>query len=99
MNINGVNGMNGLNGVSSVSRTSAVKKNSGASNGMKAVANDQMDISGQNRTSDVKSLSLNPSEVRVDLVNRVRSEIAAGTYYSDAKLEAAMNKMFESFVD
>ena len=35
--------------------------------------------------------------IRVDLVNRVRAEIAAGTYYSDEKFEKALDRLFASF--
>ena len=37
------------------------------------------------------------SDIRLDLVNRVRAEIAAGVYYSDEKFEIALAKMFDSF--
>ena len=37
------------------------------------------------------------SDIRLDLVNRVRAEIAAGTYYTDEKFEIALSRMFDSF--
>lgn len=91
MNINGVNGMNG---VGPTSQVSSVRRNTTANENAKAVAGDGMELNAQN---SVKGSSMNPNEIRIELVNRVRAEIAAGTYYSDAKLEAAMNKMFASF--
>ena len=37
------------------------------------------------------------ADIRLDLVNRVRAEIAAGTYYTDEKFEIALSRMFDSF--
>lgn len=99
MNINGVNGgMNGMNRISAASKASEVKNNSVPENGAKSVADDKMELSGRNGAEAVGTLNLDPNEVRMDLVNRVRAEIAAGTYYSDAKFEAAMNRMLDSFL-
>ena len=92
-------GVNGMNGVSAASQTSAVKRNNGSEANAKSIARDEMEISAQNRSEATSSLSLNPNEVRVDLVNRVRAQIAAGTYYTDEKFQAAMNRMFDSFAD
>ena len=39
-----------------------------------------------------------PAEVRHELVNRIRDEIAAGTYESDAKLDAAVEGLAEDLV-
>lgn len=37
------------------------------------------------------------SGIRFDLVNRIRSEIAAGTYDTTDKMDAALSKMLSSF--
>ncbi len=39
-----------------------------------------------------------PAEVRLDLVNQIRSEIEAGTYETDAKLDAAIESLAEDLV-
>ena len=36
-----------------------------------------------------------PAEVRQSLVDRVRAEIAAGTYETDAKLDAAIEGLYQ----
>ena len=94
-----INGVNGLNGVSAANQTSAVNRNHGAETNAKAVARDEMEISTQNGARAADSVAMNPNEIRFDLVNRIRSEIAAGTYYTDEKLEIALGRMFDSFAD
>ena len=90
MNINGVNGMNGVSGIN---QTSAVNRNHGTESAAKQVQADQSNISAARGAETVNSM--NPNEIRIELVNNVRAQIAAGTYYSDAKLEAALLRMFD----
>jgi len=44
--------------------------------------------------SDVSPTESSSSAVRFELVNSIRSQIAAGTYDSPEKMEAALEKMF-----
>ena len=46
-----------------------------------------------NQTSETSASS---GEIRFDLVNRIRSEIVAGTYETPEKLDAALEKMLVS---
>lgn len=92
-----IHGVNGLNGVSAANQVSSVKRNDVSENASKPVARDEMEISTQNRAEAAASVSFDSEGIRVDLVNRVRAEIAAGTYYSDAKFEKALDRLFASF--
>jgi negative regulator of flagellin synthesis FlgM len=38
------------------------------------------------------------SEVRLELVNRIRSEIASGTYETEAKLDQAVDRLLDRIV-
>jgi|BioPla2DNA2_1021312.scaffolds.fasta_scaffold20007_2 anti-sigma28 factor (negative regulator of flagellin synthesis) len=91
-----INGINGLNGVGSVSQTSSIKRNNGVNTETKAVNRDEMEIKAQSAARTTEA-SMDMSDVRLSLVERVRAEIAAGTYYSDEKFEIAVMRMFDSF--
>lgn len=41
--------------------------------------------------------SANSAAPRLELINRVRAEIAAGTYDSPEKMDVALERMFQSF--
>ena len=58
-------------------------------------ARDEMNINATRDASAIASESA--GDIRLDLVNRVRAEIQAGTYYSDEKFEIALDRMFNSF--
>ena len=92
-----IHGGNGLNGVSAANQVASVKRNDVSENASKPVARDEMEISTQNRAEAAASVSFDSEGIRVDLVNRVRAEIAAGTYYSDEKFEKALDRLFASF--
>ncbi|MGL6195280.1 MAG: flagellar biosynthesis anti-sigma factor FlgM, partial [Thermoguttaceae bacterium] len=47
-------------------------------------------------TSAISS-SENTSAPRLDLINKIRAEIAAGTYETPEKLDIALNRMTNSF--
>jgi hypothetical protein len=51
--------------------------------------------SGQQRASGVKLRPQEPADIRADLVERVRREIAAGTYDTDEKLHEALERLLE----
>ncbi|MGI6402030.1 MAG: hypothetical protein ACOX0A_07970 [Thermoguttaceae bacterium] len=87
-----INGINGIRGVAPVRQTGATNKNSAAKNVVEK--KDVMDVEKQGA---INSVSRDTGEIRLDLVNRVRAEIAAGTYYTDEKLEIALSRMFDSF--
>lgn len=41
------------------------------------------------------AVDTNPGEIRVELVNRIRAEIAAGTYETEEKLDIALSRMLQ----
>ncbi|MDO5309222.1 MAG: flagellar biosynthesis anti-sigma factor FlgM [Planctomycetia bacterium] len=92
MNIHGINSAQPTTAIrpeTSVKRSAVAQQN--------LVGRDEMNISAQRGAQRVANANFDASEIRMDLVNRVRAEIAAGTYYSDEKLEIAFTRMFESF--
>lgn len=46
-------------------------------------------------TSQILAKLSQPSEVRQGLVDRVRAEIEAGTYETDAKIDAALDNLIQ----
>ncbi|MBL8764129.1 MAG: flagellar biosynthesis anti-sigma factor FlgM [Phycisphaerae bacterium] len=56
-------------------------------------AADRVELSDEARA--LSQLALDPP-IREDLVSRVRSEIEAGTYLTDDKLDAAVNRLLGS---
>lgn len=89
MNIYGINGMRG---VAPVRRAGVAEQNKATQRATST--RDEMNVSSTRETTANANAN---SDIRVDLVNRVRAEIAAGTYYTDEKFEIALNRMFESF--
>lgn len=91
MNINGVNGMNG---VSRINQTSAINRANHSESNAKNVQADQASINGANAVNTTGQME--PNGIRVELVNRIREQIANGTYYTEEKMQAAMLKMFDA---
>ena len=87
-----IHGINGPQGVAPSRQTGAIRKNDAVRNA--ANPRDEMNVSVARETSAATNAN---SDIRLDLVNRVRAEIAAGTYYTDEKFEIALSRMFESF--
>ena len=52
--------------------------------------------SAAQQASQTSENTASSGEIRFERVNRIRSEIAAGTYETPEKLEAALEKMFVS---
>jgi len=98
MNIYNVNGPQGIGASRPIS---APKRNAAEQTRANLNVRDEMQISAQQNAKGaeaVATVSLNSNEIRLDLVNRVRAEIAAGTYYSDEKLYAALDRMLGDLV-
>jgi negative regulator of flagellin synthesis FlgM len=53
---------------------------------------DQVDISA---AAEAASRAAETNGIRTDLVNHIRSQIAAGTYETPAKLDAALERLFD----
>jgi anti-sigma28 factor (negative regulator of flagellin synthesis) len=92
-------GIHGTQGVSAPRRAEMLKRETGVETKSNVAQRDEMQISAQQAEAaqGANATTFNASEIRLDLVNRIRSEIAAGTYYSDEKFEIALNRMFDSF--
>ena len=92
-------GIHGTQGVSAPRRAEMLKRETGVETKSNVAQRDEMQISAQQTEAvqGANATAFNASEIRLDLVNRIRSEIAAGTYYSDEKFEIALGRMFDSF--
>ena len=98
-----INGMNPLFGIQRVNPTTSAQPVNGAAPASETKAantiQDEIRLSNvNNNVSDVSAISTassvaNTDGVRMDLVNRIRAEIAAGTYETEAKLDIALNRM------
>lgn len=99
--------INKLSNVSGVSRIHAVQQaktddGSAQVSGKKEVQarQDVVDVSTTRNTAqanDVTFSGMKVNGIRMDLVNRVRAEIAVGTYDTPEKMEIALQKMLDSF--
>ena len=80
--------------IANTQNVSAKTRTSSAAENTRTPLKDDVQISqvAQNM-SEVGQIEVSPSGVRFDLVNRIRSEIAAGTYDTPEKLESALEKM------
>ncbi len=87
-----IHGINGTQGVAPIRQPGAIRKNDAARRA--ANPRDEMNVSVARETTAATNAN---SDIRLDLVNRVRAEIAAGTYYTDEKFEIALSRMFDSF--
>ena len=87
-----IHGINGTQGVAPIRQPGAIRKNDAARRA--ANPRDEMNVSVARKTTAATNAN---SDIRLDLVNRVRAEIAAGTYYTDEKFEIALSRMFDSF--
>lgn len=89
-----INRINAAQAASSVRSTATVKRNADAQR--PAAPRDEMNVSAARELGGANA-SNSISDVRFDLVNRIRAEIEAGTYYSDEKFQIAIDRMFDSF--
>ena len=92
-------GIHGTQGVAAPRRAEMLKRETGVEAKSNVAQRDEMQISAQQAEAaqGANATTFNASEIRLDLVNLIRSENAAGTYYSDEKFEIALGRMFDSF--
>lgn len=92
-------GIHSAQGVAAPRRAEMLKRETGVEAKSNVAQRDEMQISAQQTEAarGANAAAFDASEIRLDLVNRIRSEIAAGTYYSDEKFEIALGRMFDSF--
>lgn len=90
MDVRGVGPSLGAAPVRSVAGTQSTRETSGA----KPVSpKDELEISAAGKMLDQLSQS---SDVRQERIARIKAAIEAGEYDTDAKLEAALSKMFDA---
>ncbi len=86
-----------LHGAHAISAPHAAKPQQTSAPQQAAQAKDEVSLSNAaqqvNQTSEKADSN---GEVRFDLVNRLRSEIAAGTYETPEKIDSALEKMLVS---
>ena len=90
MNIQGpsnIHGIQGVKGPHSTNRTNGAKSSPSTSGPA-----DELEISP---AGEAAAQAAESGDIRADLVARVRSEIAAGTYETPEKLDAALNGLLD----
>lgn len=89
MQIHGTSQIHGVHGIKGPysSRTNGPRPNSSAT-----AAGDQVEISA---AGEAAAEAADTRDVRPDLVARVRNEIAAGTYETPEKLDAALESLLD----
>ncbi|MBQ3388261.1 MAG: flagellar biosynthesis anti-sigma factor FlgM [Thermoguttaceae bacterium] len=100
MDINSVNNINNASRVSSIRNTQSVKSSETAkiehAQPQEAQISDELEISTTaQRLSATRAASApaESGEIRYDLVNRLREEIANGTYDTPARFDIAMERL------
>jgi anti-sigma28 factor (negative regulator of flagellin synthesis) len=85
--------INGIGNQSPISKvaTQPVQKQVPAEAPKQMLATDKVQISGMNHMLEM----LKTNEIRADKVATVKSQIEAGTYESDQKLDAAIDRLID----
>jgi len=102
MEINKLSNVSGISRVNSVQQAKTNDGNAQISQKQDVQPKqDVVDISTAQTaaSSDVTFSGMKVDGIRTDLVNRIRAEIAAGTYETPEKMEVALQKMFGSLLD
>jgi len=89
MNIQGPSSIHGVQGVQGPHST--VRAHGTKSSQSTAGSSDQLEISP---AAEAAAKAAESGDIRADLVARVRSEIAAGTYETAEKLDSALDGLF-----
>ncbi|MDO4628267.1 MAG: hypothetical protein Q4C70_03710 [Planctomycetia bacterium] len=99
MEINKLSNVSGINQVNSVQRAKTDDSHAQISQKQDVqTKQDVVDLSSLETApaTDVTFSGMKVDNVRMDLVNRVRAEIATGTYDTPEKMEIAMDKFLSS---
>lgn len=102
MEINKLSNVSGVSRINAVQQTKTDEGSTQISQKQDVSAKqDVVDLSTAANSSstpatDVTFSGMKVNGIRTDLVNRIRAEIAAGTYETPEKLEIAFQKMFDS---
>jgi anti-sigma28 factor (negative regulator of flagellin synthesis) len=89
MHIHGTSHIHGPHGINA---PHSMHRGQASQNTPASAAVDRLDISA---AADAAAQAAETSNVRQDLVNTIRAQIAAGTYDTPAKLDAALERMFD----
>jgi len=96
MNISGSHFVHGTHSVSAPHTAAKSQQTSAAQQLASKQPTDQITFSSAAQQLRASQENSSSGEIRYDLVNRIRSEIAAGTYDTDEKLDSALEKMLVS---
>lgn len=103
MEINKLSNVSGVSRINSVHQTKMEDGAAGISKKQEAAPKqDVVDVKTTQLSappSDVTFSGVKVNGIRTDLVNRVRAEIAAGTYDTPEKMEIALEKMLGKLLD
>ncbi len=88
-----VRGVRSASGMVPVRSNPGVQTNREVTGGKPVSPQDELELSAAGKMLD--HISQNP-DVRQERIARIKAEIQNGTYDTDAKLEAALSKMFDS---
>jgi negative regulator of flagellin synthesis FlgM len=92
MHIHGTTHVHGPHGINA---PHSVHRGQSAAQAPASGAVDRIDISA---AAEAAARAAEAGQVRQDLVNNIRAQIAAGTYDTPAKLDAAVERMLDELV-
>ncbi|MDO4551439.1 MAG: flagellar biosynthesis anti-sigma factor FlgM [Planctomycetia bacterium] len=96
------NGINGPSNINKAQQVQSIRSETPDQNSLQEAKNDPsakdtVEIS-QNKTSQASNISSTASGsegIRLELVNRVRAEILAGTYDTEEKMDIALSRLLD----
>jgi len=98
MEITNLSHIQSVHNVQGLQRVHA-EKNTTASNSTTTALKDSVSFSEESlRLSDLAKTNTESTKIRFDLVNRIKSEIAAGTYDTPEKMDIALERMASRIV-
>ena len=101
MEINGVSPVSGPNQINSIQAKTSESASQVPEKTAAVPQKDVVDVnaaqtSGTSQASDVTFSGMKVDGIRTDLVNRVRAEIANGTYDTPEKMDIALERLLDS---
>ncbi|MDO4576244.1 MAG: flagellar biosynthesis anti-sigma factor FlgM [Planctomycetia bacterium] len=99
MQVNGLSNVTGVHRVNAVQPKTTEADAAVAEKAPVAKQEDVLDVSAEKGAAPVADVTFSGTKVdgiRVDLVNRIRQEIAAGTYDTDEKMNIALERLLDN---
>lgn len=98
MQINGVSNVSGVERVNTVQAKSTETNHPTEQKSVSKPQEDVLNVTVQTpaQTQDITFSGTKVNGIRYDLVNRIRAEIAAGTYDTEEKMNIALERMLDS---